>query len=464
MKMGDKVCWEATGVEREKFKTLSMDIQTHQRLWGSSSGSGSISTWGLYMIGLTPEDAVPTLLFCCHNKAARKELRRSIESSGILAKDDYRHIQVGDCSKPPEFCVANDRLRLLSSREEAESWDAFSDPDDLIRIESEWNKFPGRMKVTFENASREPNSQYSTIGMTFQHQRKIFAVTADHTLSHDLQSSPAEEDTSDFEFDLGEDHDTDYADSHDHHIPPAERQNIITPSDSWVENDTPNPNWRPKDKILIRNHNLDFAIIQEHGDNLVTPHTSGPYSLQELLQKASREPEDTQIIAETGSRGRIEGTLSGTPSFISLPHTTHFQEVWTVQFSGRLAPGDSGSLVSDASSDRIFGHIVAGAPDSGVAYIMPAFKVLERIRLCLDPRDTVEHRNLEGAAAREGNRYNSGDSISTAPLNTFPESFDLYPETPLNKRVVAIVAAGFFVDSYNVSRSHPIRLPNDQPI
>jgi peptide-N4-(N-acetyl-beta-glucosaminyl)asparagine amidase len=448
MKMGDKTCWEASGGEREKFKILSKEIQAHQKLWGSPSGSGSISTWGLYMIGLTPEDAVPTLLFCCHNKALRKELRRSIESSGILAKEEYRHIRVGDCFKPPEFCVADDKLRLLSSQEGDEHGNAASDQDDLIRIESEWENFPARMKVTFENASMESNCQYSTIGMTFQHQGKTFAVTAGHTLSHDLHSSLAEEDTLDFEFDLGEGCDADYSDFHGHHIPPIERQNINTPSDDWGENDTPSSNWRPRNKIFIRNRNLDFAIIQEHGGIPVTHHTSCPFSLQELLRKASREPKDTQVIAETASLGRINGRLSGTPSFIRLPHAMHFEEVWTVQLSGRLTPGDSGALVSDVSSGRIFGHIVAGAPQSGVAYIMPAFKVLERIQLYLDPRETVRPTTLEDDVMRKGEQHlpkeNSNSSVSC-------DSYNPYDHKHLNQRVVAIAAAGFFVDSYNVS-------------
>jgi hypothetical protein len=65
---------------------------------------------------------------------------------------------------------------------------------------------------------------------------------------------------------------------------------------------------------------------------------------------------------------------------MSCPGTKGIQDVWTVRFDGPLAKGDCGSLVIDANNGQIYGHIIAGSPQSGVAYIIPAFQVYERIQ------------------------------------------------------------------------------------
>lgn len=42
-------------------------------------------------------------------------------------------------------------------------------------------------------------------------------------------------------------------------------------------------------------------------------------------------------------------------------------------------PGDSGSLVVDATTGDIYGHIVSGDPTSSLAYIIPAYKIFNDI-------------------------------------------------------------------------------------
>jgi hypothetical protein len=401
--MGDKKCWEASGEQREKFKILACEIQEYKKLWARPSRSGAIPTWGLYMIGLTPNDAVPTLLVCCTDKCIRKEMRRLIESSGILAEEKYHHIRIGDCSKPPELC---DKPRMLSSRQENQHRLAVNDVEDCVSVQWEWNNVPGKMTVTFEHASTESSSQFSTVGMTFRHLGRDFALTASHTLFEDLHSSLHEEEDSDFEFDLEGDHDSEYSYTRDQEVSAPDRQDVKD-SDSEPDNATLIRRWQPKSSIFIYDHDLDYAITQKPASTSVNSDSNYHPSLQELIQRTSLKPEDTQVTAITTSNGRIEGSLSGTPSFIRLPHATRFQEVWTVHFDGQLALGDSGSLVVDANTGRIFGHIVAGGLSSGVAYIMPAFKVIEHIMLSLGPRETDAE---EGE--RSYPRANFGPTIS----------------------------------------------------
>lgn len=43
--------------------------------------------------------------------------------------------------------------------------------------------------------------------------------------------------------------------------------------------------------------------------------------------------------------------------------------------------GDSGSMVLDAESGDVYGHIVAGDPNSNMAFIVPAYRVIEDIEM-----------------------------------------------------------------------------------
>lgn len=50
-----------------------------------------------------------------------------------------------------------------------------------------------------------------------------------------------------------------------------------------------------------------------------------------------------------------------------------------VQLDGSVQPGISGSVVRDATTKMIYGHIVAGDTDSQTAFIIPAIDVLNDV-------------------------------------------------------------------------------------
>ena len=49
-------------------------------------------------------------------------------------------------------------------------------------------------------------------------------------------------------------------------------------------------------------------------------------------------------------------------------------------------PGDCGSLVVNATTGDIYGHIVSGDPSSGLAFIIPAYKIFDDIEKQLGAR------------------------------------------------------------------------------
>lgn len=128
---------------------------------------------------------------------------------------------------------------------------------------------------------------------------------------------------------------------------------------------------------------LDYALIEIDPcfrDFRLMPldsHLDSPHL--HPLEVATR-PRDSHVLSVTGSAGLLKGTMSGTPSYKTIPGSKRIQELWTVRFEGKLVTGDCGSWVVNAQSGDLFGHIIAGSPESGVGYIVPAYQILEDVK------------------------------------------------------------------------------------
>jgi hypothetical protein len=130
---------------------------------------------------------------------------------------------------------------------------------------------------------------------------------------------------------------------------------------------------------------LDYALI-EISRSLLDEFTGGHLNdFEDHAVQMSSQIKDTEskrraavdIICTTASRGSITGKLLAAPTFQKLP--SGHQEFWTVNLEGSLSKGDSGSWVRDAVTGKVYGHLVAGSPEPGFAYIVPMPKVMEDI-------------------------------------------------------------------------------------
>ncbi|KAK0754949.1 hypothetical protein B0T18DRAFT_425247 [Schizothecium vesticola] len=112
-------------------------------------------------------------------------------------------------------------------------------------------------------------------------------------------------------------------------------------------------------------------------------------------------PSDTAIKTSTPN-GIIRGTLSGTPSFVRLPGSKIFQEVYTAMLNRPLVPGDCGSWVKNAITGKLFGHVIAGSSKTGLVLLMPASRLfagaLDALSAC-DSADGVDVGKLIGFKA-----------------------------------------------------------------
>ncbi|KAJ5387334.1 hypothetical protein N7509_009875 [Penicillium cosmopolitanum] len=121
----------------------------------------------------------------------------------------------------------------------------------------------------------------------------------------------------------------------------------------------------------LKSKTLDYSLIEiENIDesSLLLP----VFSLENITRLNS---DSVNVISATGSGSILSGVLSNRRSFIRLPNSTKYSESLQVQFKGFLQQGDSGSLVRDAETGMIYGHIAAGDTESQTAIIIPAFDV-----------------------------------------------------------------------------------------
>ncbi|KAG4431414.1 hypothetical protein IFR05_013106 [Cadophora sp. M221] len=126
---------------------------------------------------------------------------------------------------------------------------------------------------------------------------------------------------------------------------------------------------------------LDYALVELrpglHNLNEVARNV-GQYGFTIYPRRiVMGRPQETKVLAVTGSAGVLEGTLSGTPTYRNQPGSTKFREMWTVRLVGQLNKGDCGSWVVDSVTGDLLGHIIAGSPKSGVAYILPAQQIFD---------------------------------------------------------------------------------------
>ena len=136
----------------------------------------------------------------------------------------------------------------------------------------------------------------------------------------------------------------------------------------------------PEDTDIISSNRHDYALLPVESSALLANISTADMVLRRTHVIETDPCDNAKVVSLTASGGQMTGTLDGTPSYTRLPNSPLLQEVYTVQFDGPLAKGDSGSWVLDRTSGGLYGHIVAGSADQGIAYIVPAREVFADVK------------------------------------------------------------------------------------
>lgn len=400
-KIGRLHCWQAKGTVRRSFLVLKDHIKEHLEEHGDVVSTPVI--WQVYMIGKSRKSAYPVIFFCSKEADARKTVRKQIEESKILA--NFPGFKTGDCTRPLEF----DELKpLAADRMEV------SQPSAIQNVEC-GNPVGCQIEIQ-QGLDRRVNA---TVGAVFNWDGLLVFITAAHAFfEHDLMLNFDDDDENDFELsfeegaldaghdELSEGSDEDKAvdgfDQQSNNESSAQNVNTLG-RHSGVRNSGLSGalTYTPDDVVLSSkdgpNPALDYCLVMLKGNQLSArglPHAY-PHCDYHAIQprmRATQTPRDAQVIAYTGSGTATRGMLSGTPTIMTLPGGKKTQELWSVKLKGTVSEGDCGSIVVNEETGNLEGHIVAGCPGSGNAYIIPAHGVLQDIRRRFSSRLQIWNR------------------------------------------------------------------------
>ncbi|KAJ4135083.1 Protein png1 [Fusarium equiseti] len=413
-KVGNEQCWVAKGPAREAFAALAPKIKAY--LERSVEPVSSWVTWSIYMFGKSEKTASPAILFCCEVVAHRKQVRSAIKDSGIL--NEFPGIKTAHMARPPDY---NQLVQLADESSDRRPV--------LVSLASN----PCGMPL-FVESSMDDGTCYkqATVGGIIQLSDKFYYTTAGHVFSPDMAPSYTEDGVSDDEFEIDDDDDevdevasaacekTGWSDAAMSPLQPSFSPSI---QDIQATQEASQYNSR---RVLEEEPSLNNFLPPQHLghvylSSLDEPPSGLDYALIEVTKpthctankidissfsarcEAKIEcvvtdgPKDVKILSCT-SRGTLTGVMSGTPLYARLPNSSLYQDVYSVLLDSRLEAGDCGSWIIDAESGNLYGHIVAGSPDSGAAIVIPFARIFE------DIEERVKHHPrlpLTGAASHD---------------------------------------------------------------
>jgi hypothetical protein len=208
--------------------------------------------------------------------------------------------------------------------------------------------------------------------------------------------------------------------------------------------DAPSNSGRPAriGQVALRSALLDSTFVRIDMTNTdatgldISQLRNAAIPLESYREHIETVPSDTAIKTSTPN-GTIAGMLSGTPSFVRLPGSKVFQEVYVAMLEKPLLPGDCGSWIKNAVSRKLFGHVIAGSPTTGLVLLIPAAKVFGEALAAFSTEEVKLQgvRSIDGVTNRpltlldapdeygaEGPLFGLGssDAVDDSPISTYP--------------------------------------------
>lgn len=429
IKKGKLHCWDATGPARDAFEKIQEQIRAHLNREGIQVPSSSIIMFDIFMIGRAQATARPCIMFSCKHRQSREKAVAVIKESNILDQCPLG-IKIGDWDYPPH--LKNLRQLALSAVGSDVLLDSVQIDEDIDsynrRVYPVVDRKSGKVRTlqlaTQSESAKNRHPRMATIGSVIELEGKLYYVVPSHIFNsneaeviseEDILSEDSECGLEDFEFDEEALSDAqDEADFMSQYSASPDASDIeedwdlddgntISDGESIQDLDERSEQLRTimmvtRDEASTSFDDAELALVDDHAFSMTgLPHLSSQsldYCLIEIedgenvskdLPVLSRDTigqldrKSVNVTAVTGLGSVLKGVISGQRSCIRLPGATKYINVLTVQFEGSLQPGNCGSIVRDAITDRIYGYLVAGDTESQFAFIVPATDVLDDV-------------------------------------------------------------------------------------
>jgi len=458
--------WHAVGPARDEWDTFRDELIRYVNDQDQAMGQGF---WGdlsvvFYMIGKTKETASPQVLFRSSDRASRRRARQAAVNSGIM--DNHPLIKLGDAGGSFQLSAATDvEINPDTTLYRGPRLDVLTPALAQDRTQAADEPLGRRLFIQGQHSSRYRLATGSPVIRVGARNVQLTAGHAFHDspapLPPEFAPKPSTFDDIDFEgmsheeeaheFPTNRDGVLSFHNGHETALnasfaskgvrrwwrelgditlslrggqqPRTQESASPTPDNGNLEqaavDDSRNRSFEDLPESVQIGHllhmpetkGLDYALIEleEHHRKGYNRIALGKNANQRYLHitTAWEITQDVPVVTSTSSKGHRSGKLIATASYLRYPSTGQFHEVFPVMLEGGVVQGDCGSPVVDGLQGYFYGHIVAGTPEAGVAYIVPATKVIADIKatfhqkeVYFTPQRPVRQREDRGRLAR----------------------------------------------------------------
>ncbi|XP_014553876.1 hypothetical protein COCVIDRAFT_18285 [Bipolaris victoriae FI3] len=420
----DDLCWDVRGEALKAYNSFSRLVwkKLENECTERPDRSGLIVS--VYMIGYSPSTAVPVLVFVSKNRNAAKEAQKIVKKSGILKRYPGFETAIMDLLPTGSLVLVaqgpkkatQDNLPVPGRRE------VYYDP--RFEIESVGMALYVRDEDgTFEKATgnvvvSEQGLGYFTAAHVFQAQdvatEPVVGWGEDASVDDDSDSDDFDEDdlellsrysqssqeslspdltesttlsSSSLPSSSSETVDTQDATTFTPSLPPIPASSSPTAPEPYVNRTMRLDDidlhhlghWTPTSPTSALNQDWTLITIT---NTTVLSSLSNPLTQPPLLPPSTPHPPHKAEVVIHTTWGRLRASLLETPVLLRLPGSSKVAEVLRFEYRGSLGVADCGSLVVGQGTGEVYGHVVAGAAEGRVGYMVSAVGTMGEMQAC----------------------------------------------------------------------------------
>jgi hypothetical protein len=438
-----RIWWHAIGKARADFEAVVGEILNQLNI--ITDRYFHIVHFHLYMIGRSSDSAAPTIMFFCDKKEPRKRAKEIIDERGLLKRlpgfrtgHQANRPDVGPLVQPATGTIETHQFIPTVS-----ALKVYFDPSCVQSV---------GMPIFVKQSSG--TLRRATANAVFDGRRYVY-LSVSHVFFEYTPSGSITEEDSDSEYDFGsgttsECDEEDYMESTHRATSTSQEENLYIRSDPRLSERAPliatdtalsirsnssaeqsaynvetthtysptkhgfsnksSTGFTPSVEdlevlgcLLQSSIDQDWALIEiEHPEVLAAIHGTKSMARDIRAHQFSNDG-ITAIVAYT-SHGSIHGWITEGSSYMRLPGSITYQEVYLVKLESPLDWGDCGVGVADASTEKMHGYVVASSNTAEIAYVMAAHHVFEAVRTQRNPSGSIAELTYQVQHDPQGKR------------------------------------------------------------
>lgn len=392
-------CWTIIGPALEDFNEIGRLIQKELNDTCDPLHDGNLVTFEAFMIGKDKRSATPTILFLCPNRDARKKAEKTVIQSGIL--DKYPGFATGNRKAPPEgrtILIAANNTPTHNELPPDSLCEVFFEPhtpdispDMAIFVTTDhktYRKATGNLMFTnkkygcltvshvFLRAVPEllDEDENDTLELSYESCEEEAEATSRGSISSDEGTLSDRSSQSRSTFLLTSPTTPPSRDNSSIDLLKSEPEDTVAALDTEVGQPS---SLHHLGSRVLGSVDKDWALVCIDNEALISQlETDYDFVASQAVVASKPKTGQTRVCA-CSPHGLLWGIIHEAPLFMRLPYSNSFQEVYKVQLDNGVKKGDCGSLVIEELTGNLYGHIVASAEDTCIAYVMAAHHMLE---------------------------------------------------------------------------------------